>query len=661
MAAGFALVALRLLDLQVLRRPFLVAKAERQQLRKVEVLAKRGTISDRHGQILAQSQETESVFLSPKLIQAKERDRLTASLSTHLGLARQGLRRKIDVGRPFWVKRGARMEDTAKIKEGGFGCLSFFPESRRVYPLGRLASHVLGFANIDGVGLDGVEKSYNSVLSGRKGVKEVAQDARGRRLPNEFDWITRPHEGVNVVLTIDAQFQHIAERELEKAWRKHKAKGAAMIVMDPRTGEILALASYPNFDPNRPADTPSDARRNRAISDANEPGSTFKAVTAALVLEQGLVTPDTLIDCNQGRKEYYGRIVRDHGDDHLGIVPFRTVLAQSSNVGTIEVAMRLGAEKLHRGMTRFGFGRLTGVDLPGEVVGTFRSLDKWTPSSMASVPYGQEISCTLMRMATVYASIANGGKSVTPHVVKEMKGSSFGGSRPDLPEPGGRVMSSSVRDTLTGMLENVVDEGTGAAIALPGYRIAGKTGTAQKFDMASHRYSMQRSVSSFVGFAPAEHPDLVAAVMLDEPQGMTLGGWTAGPVFRASLSAMLPAHGVLPQESVRSAQQAEAQTAVKGADNWTMMYRRGDGAAKIDWVYTPDLRGLAEGAARKRLQILGLKSRVLGAGGIVSSQFPEKGVNSRQGSTVTLVLSPAPKKIAVAKTTLVARANKRKR
>lgn len=638
MALLAGLVALRLMDLQVIRRPFLLARAESQQLRKIEVAAKRGNITDRHGELLATSMATESVFCSVKLVKPWDRARVAHIFATTLGVNEAEMRRKLASGRPFWVKRSCKPEATARLREAKLACLSYNAENKRVYPQGDLAAHVLGFTDVDGRGLEGVERSYQAALGGEPGQKEVLKDARGLMLPNQQSWIKRPKEGAALQLTIDAQLQHIAEREVNKAWHKFKAKGAAIVLMDPQSGEILALASVPSFDPAEPGRASGEARRNRALADAFEPGSTFKAVTAAIALERGVVTPSTPVDCKGGRLEIFGRTVRDHGDDHMGVVPFREVLAQSSNVGTVQVAMKFGPKAMYDGMTRFGYGQSTQVDLPGEQVGMLRPFDKWTPGSMAAIPFGQEHSCNLLRVAVTYAALANGGNLVTPHVVKAVISPSGSSREPERLASTRKVLTEGVRKQLVDILKGVVDEGTGVSIALPGYQIAGKTGTAQKFDVKTGRYSQHQNVSTFVGFVPADQPAFVAAVMLDEPQGMTLGGWTAGPVFRAVVSSALSAYGIAPDEKVQAAQEVQANRPGQDATkSWVNMYKRGAKAAEVKQVSVPKLLAMNETTARLTLGKAGLKARVMGQGK-VTAQFPSAGSDVLQGSTVSLTL-----------------------
>jgi cell division protein FtsI (penicillin-binding protein 3) len=645
MAVFFGLVVLRLLDLQVLRRPGLVAKAERQQFVKVEVPGQRGSITDRHGQVLVESVGTESVFVSTGLIKPKQRAKVARALAQTLGVNEMAMRRKLDSGRPFFAAHNAKLEATAALRKHRIGALSYQLETKRVHPQGSLAAHVLGFAGRDDRGLEGVERSYDKALAGRSGVKELLRDAAGRRIANQEEWIKRPKRGHDLRLTLDAQLQHIAERELEKAYHKFSAKGAALVLMDPHSGEILALASQPSYDPAAPARAPMDARRNRAVSDAFEPGSTFKAVTAALALKHRVVTPDSIVDCHDGKKEYFRRIVRDHGDEKLGRVPFSTVMAHSSNIGTVEVALKFGPRRLYDGMRAFGFGRPTGVDLPGEVAGLLRPLERWTPGSMAAIPFGQEFSSNLLQTVVAYAAVANGGYLVRPHVVKELRSPGGSVTAVGKRQPRTRVISEGVRRQLVPMLQHVVDEGTGVAIALPGYSIAGKTGTAQKFDLERGRYSQTDNVSTFVGFVPADKPAFVAAVMLDEPRGITLGGWNAGPVFRAVASAALTAYNVPPNEDVLDAQLASARRAKEAdgaAKSWSTQYRRGAKAAAVRQVKVPDLHDLSLAQARQALAEAGLRLRATGKGR-VTAQYPEAGEGVLENSTVSVSLEAAAK------------------
>jgi len=323
------------------------------------------------------------------------------------------------------------------------------------------------------------------------------------------------------------------------------------------------------------------------------------------------------------------------------------VIAQSSNVGTVEVAAKLGPKKLYDGIRRFGFGRATGVDLPGEAVGMLRNPDDWTAASMASLPYGQELSCNVLHVARLYAAIANGGNLVTPHVVREIESGSGGRRAAEQNPSGEKVLGPKVIAQLVEIFEGVVQNGTGSTTALPGFRVAGKTGTAQKYNTTLKRYTQDDNVSSFVGFVPAEKPVFVCAVVLDEPRGMTLGGWTAGPVFRASMSAMLAARGLTPDEKLIAAAQTQAPTK---STRWTFVLKRGQTAAPVEWVKVPQLVGKGLGEARTLLSQAGLNVLCSGGGKTVKDQFPRRGEKVRQFSTVKLLLED-PKVASAARQT----------
>jgi cell division protein FtsI (penicillin-binding protein 3) len=430
-----------------------------------------------------------------------------------------------------------------------------------------------------------------------------------------------------VILTLDSQLQYIAERELDKAYRKYRPRRASLVLLDPFTGEILALANRPAFNCNRAALATEFERRNTANTDTFEPGSTFKVVTAALALENGVVTPQTLVDCKYGKARILGRVVRDH-EGTLGVVPFEDVIAQSSNIGAVTVALKVGKQKFYEGARRFGFGERTGVDLPGEAPGLLRPPEQWSHVSMAALPYGQELSCNLLHVACLYAPFANGGRTVVPHVVKEVRPCSGWSHTPRLSRRGGdRVVGSRVRRQIKEMLEAAVERGTGTPAQLPGFQVAGKTGTSEKYDPRRKAYAFDKNCSSFVGFVPADNPRFLMAVLLDEPHGLTLGGWVAGPVFREVASAALAAWKVAPDRQPDRPAQAKKENPKSGA------------ALPGAMVQVPDLKGLDPGQAKKRLKNLGLKPRPKGGQGNVVSQFPEAGRSVRQATFVSYLLA----------------------
>jgi cell division protein FtsI (penicillin-binding protein 3) len=408
-----------------------------------------------------------------------------------------------------------------------------------MYPHKTLLSHVLGFAGTDHIGLEGVERFYDRELRGEKGRLIYERDGAGKRLfPKGLEYVA-PSRGRDLILTVDEVIQYISERELDAALAETGAESGTVVVMDPWDGGVLALAIRPMFNPNEPNFSRPESWRNRAITDTFEPGSTFKIVTAAAALDAGVVRPDEIIDCEQGRWAIPGGALHDH--DPLGRVPFSDVIAKSSNIGTAKIAQRLGPERLRRAITTFGFGRKTGIDLGGEVAGRVPPLERWSKRSAVTIAIGQEIAVTTVQLAAAYAAVANGGLLVTPHVVAHVRGSDDRAMERAAPAaPAVRVMSAATAKRLARLLEGVVGgNGTGGLAAVDGVRIAGKTGTAQQIDPETGRYSPDRETASFIGFAPSNHPAMVIAVVLDNPKGRGWGGQTAAPVFARVAEATL--------------------------------------------------------------------------------------------------------------------------
>jgi cell division protein FtsI (penicillin-binding protein 3) len=409
--------------------------------------------------------------------------------------------------------------------------IGFVTESQRVYPKQGLAGQVIGFVGTDDTGLEGIEYAYDSALAGHRVRVKLDHDARGRPVSLRPDTFPELPRGYDVVLTIDERIQFFAERELRAQVAKLGARGGIVVAMDPRTGEILALASGSAFNPNNFRGYPPDAWRERAVTDSFEPGSTLKAVLAAAILEERLVRPDDMFFGEHGSIQVAGVNIRDH--EKFGWLTFREVLEKSSNVGAIKLGQRLGRERMHAYLQRFGFGEKTGIDLPGEAPGLLRPPQQWSEVSLASLSIGQEMAATPIQLVTAISAIANGGMLVRPRVVKHMlKGAEIVPAGP--PTQGRRILSESAARQVTTMLQGAVAWGTGKGAAVDGYPVAGKTGTAQKYDASLGRYSSDKVVASFVGYLPADQPKVAIFVSLDEPRGE--GGWggvAAAPVFSA--------------------------------------------------------------------------------------------------------------------------------
>ena len=419
-----------------------------------------------------------------------------------------------------YIQRKADPIQAAALQKLGLAGVGFYPEERRTYPQGTVAAHVVGYAGTDNKGLEGLERSLDRRLTGRPGYEIVTRDAEGRPVDVVGSRAERP--GQNVVLTLDHQLQANAEQRLAEAMRQWDAKGATAIVMDTKSGAILAMASAPTFDANRFSTAPENARRNRAVTDVYEPGSTFKIVTIAAALEDQIVSPlsrFTLAPTIQ----VADRVIHEAHVRGTETMTVRQILAESSNVGTITIAERLGGGELSSWIDRFGFGKTTGIDYPGESAGMVLPYDKWSGSTIGTVPIGQGIAVTPLQMVSAYAAIGGGGVLPRPYLVQKI------GGRKVKHEPGRRVVSEGTAERMMSMFRSVVVEGTGTQAAIPGYTVAGKTGTAQKAE--NGRY-VSKYVASFVGLVPARKPRLAILVMVDEPHGNIYGGVVAAPIFR---------------------------------------------------------------------------------------------------------------------------------
>jgi cell division protein FtsI (penicillin-binding protein 3) len=528
---AFLAITGRLVVLQVVDATSLDQAAARQRLRTIELPADRGRVMDRNGNNLALSVDARAVYAQPRLVRDREATarRLAPLLPRPLG----ELRRRLASPLP-WVYLArrvpaARGEAVARLRLPGIGVLG---DTVRSYPSGSLAAQVLGFVDVDGKGRAGVELQYDGLLHGRSGQLLLEQDPKGRPIPSGHRSLTPPAPGTDIVLTIDQSLQYEAERALGQAVRDNHAKGGSVVVLAPSTGEVLAMANLPTFDPNRYPRSSSQARRNRAVEDVFEPGSTNKTITAAAALEAGVVTPGTQLRVPSALTLCPG--VKTFHDSHQHaeeVLSFADVLAQSSNVGTIKVASRLGARRLAKAELDFGYGRRTGVDLPGESPGLVTPAPAWRCTDLGVNAIGQGVAVTVLQAAQVYAAVANGGVQVPPSL---LRGTVDGSGRfhPAQRRPARRVVSAQTSRTLTAILQGVVTgHGTGTEAALGDWSVAGKTGTARKPNPHGRGYLPGAYTASFIGFAPAERPAVVVAVVLDQPTPI-FGGIVAAPVFR---------------------------------------------------------------------------------------------------------------------------------
>ena len=529
---AFLAISSRLVVLQVLDAPSLDEAAAKQRLRTIELPAVRGRIFDRNGDDLALSAQARTVYAQPRLV--VDRAGTARKLAPLLGVPAKTISARLAAKTPWtYLARkipAQRGDAVTRLGLPGIGVLS---DTMRRYPSGALASQVLGFVGDDGSGLAGVEQRYDQLLRGHAGQMLLEQDPGGRAIPQGQRSVEPGRPGNDLVLTIDQELQYVAERELARAVKQYQARAGSVVVMAPGSGEILAIANMPTFDPNRFGTSSDQARKNRAVTDVYEPGSTNKVITAAAALDAGVVKPASRItvppELQLCRGVHAFHDSHAHGTEELA---FSDVVARSSNIGTITVAKKLGARRLARAELNFGYGRRTGIDLPGESAGILTPANDWTCADLGTNAIGQGVAVTVVQMARVYAAVANGGLLVQPTL---LRGTVDARGRYKAAERGAvkRVVSAATSRTLTGILEGVVREGgTGTKAALRDWSVAGKTGTAQVPNPAGRGYLPGAYVASFIGFAPAQHPQAVVAVVLDRPAKGAYGGVVAAPVFR---------------------------------------------------------------------------------------------------------------------------------
>jgi cell division protein FtsI/penicillin-binding protein 2 len=548
----------RLVQLQFSQHEDLANRARQQQQTPVETSPQRGELLDRQERQLARSIQTVSLFLDPDGLDVATLDRNAKELAQALGLKYPALAKQFrdahaNKKRFVWVVRRLDAELARTVIDRELPGVHARLESKRYYPNGSLAAHVLGYVGLDGKGLGGVEQFYNAKISGEPGHLLLEQDANGN--PYEGYEIASK-AGQTVVLTIDQSIQYHAEQVLLAAVQRSRAKSGTVIVLDPRSGEILALANAPTFDPNRVADTKAETRSNWALQNIYEPGSTFKVVAFAAALERKLARVEDRIDCQMGAITVAGRVVRDHSA--FGTLTIAEALAKSSNVAAIKLGIRVGDPTMYDYIKRFGFGSRTGIELPGETAGLLRKVERWQPSSIGSIAIGQEIGVTPVQMVAAFGALANDGVRVAPHLIREVRNSEGAVVYRAQPEQR-RVINTETAIAIRGMLEGVTLRGTAKQAQLDGYSAAGKTGTAQKIDPKTRAYSATRHVASFVGFAPVSNPQAVIIVVIDEPAGAYHGGDVAAPIFREVAEQILPILGVMPDIETKSTPELIAQ------------------------------------------------------------------------------------------------------
>lgn len=534
----------RTFELQYFQREKLAKIAEAEGHTTIKLDPVRGEVYDRNGEKLAVSLETDSVFADPSKL---ESPKVAAErLSKVLGLDKLTLAQRLNEPTSFvWIKRQITPDEVAKVEALGLNGVGFVKESKRFYPNKYLASHALGFVGLDGRGLEGIELGYDEYLRGRPTLWRVQRDALGRTYLDRE--INAPEEikGASVTLTLDRRIQYITEKALVQAVEKFKAKGGMALVIQPQTGEILASAVVPDFNPNLYSTYPPAQRRNRIITDTFDPGSTFKVFIVAGALEDGLVKPQDNFFCENGKYQIDRHVI--HDTHPYGVLPVNKIIKYSSNIGALKIGEKLGATRVHEHLTRFFFGNRTGINFPGESIGLLRPSKNWTRLDAANVAFGQGVSITALQLTMAMAALANDGLFMKPMIVSRITDARGQIVKSFEPEIGRQVVSLQTARMMQDMLRQVVTEGgTGTRAESKGYPAAGKTGTAQKVDRATGTFSDRKYFSSFVGFVPYQAPKLAIFVGLDEPFPESYGGTVAAPTFREIAQQVLPLLNVSP-------------------------------------------------------------------------------------------------------------------
>lgn len=539
----FFLVIYQIVQLTWLHQSSLLKLARRQHNITIEIPPLRGLITDRNGAEFVTNLKIPSIYAVPRALKDEERMDLSREVAKILGLDRKWVEERLSRNKAFiWLKRRVTFEESEKIKKLKSPELGILEEYKRFYPQGPMLAQVLGFSTVDNQGVEGIERSMDGDLCGKPGQRVTQRDALGREI-KAFEIKSLPViDGNRVVLTIDQHLQYLTEKSLEQAFKQWKAKGAWAIVMDPKTGEILAMANQPEFDPNHYAQVGADAKRNRAITDMYEPGSVFKIVAASGALNEGVVTPETVFNCENGKWNYGFKVL--HDVHPYGMLPMAEVIVKSSNIGTVKIALKTGSEKFQSYVTGFGFGASTGVDLAGEAPGYTRPPSQWSKTSPYNIPIGQEVMVTALQMVTAMSVIANGGNLVRPYIVSKVQDPAGVTLKEKKPLIKHRVIKPEVAATMRDILTQVVERGTGTKAKIPDVQVGGKTGTAQKILPGGKGYSHSAFMSSFVGFAPATDPRYAMVIVLDEARPLYYGGTVAAPVFKEVMEAALLTRGL---------------------------------------------------------------------------------------------------------------------
>lgn len=630
----FLTVVGRAFYLQILQHEKLVKKADRQHQHKVDLTPARGSILDRNGTTLAESIHMDSCYAEPRRI--KDVDGTAGVLAPILGIPKHELVATLSVNKSFiWIGRWLAPEIAIRVRNMKLPGIGLAPESKRFYPNKEIAAHVVGFTGHDPNGLEGIELKYDGTIMGNTGYMITERDALGRNLGIMDTVIKNSSPGKSVMLTLDKTIQFIAEKELAKAVRESSAKSGMALVMEADTGKILAMANYPTFNPNAYSRYPVAQLRNRTVADSFEPGSTFKVFTIAAALDAGSIKAGDVYNCENGNYRIADRTI--HDDHPYSRLSVSDIIKYSSNIGSAKIGFKMGEEKLSSYLRNFGFGSRTGIDLPGESPGNLKR--NWYKIDMATITFGQGVSLSTVQLVSAISAIANGGNLMKPYLVEKIiddRGTVVQKFEPQIVR---RVISPEAAAKVTKMMEAVTsDGGTGTKAALDGYRVAGKTGTAQKVDPVTRTYSPSKRIGSFVGFVPADRPKLTIAVIIDEPQGVKFGGVIAAPAFREiaqSSLAYLKIQPNLPFIAMTRADDTKTSTAL-AAESLSYTDARNE---DIEGEVMPNFKGMS---MRQVLQVMEKRSiniKLLGSGR-AAEQSPPPGQKIQGTGEVWIKFTP---------------------
>lgn len=629
----FSFIVVRAFQLQVLGQEEWRKRADRQHQKTVPLTPKRGTIYDQGGEELALSIEVESIYLEPTKI--TEPEKAVAVLSKTLSLPKSRVRDKVLSKKNFlWVKRQVYQAEADEVRAAKLAGVGSTKEHQRFYPNSELGAHVLGFTGIDPKGLEGLELKYDGEVLGDGGYLVVERDALGRGLGSGNLVVEGNKRGANLYLTLDKHVQYIAEKELAAGVAKAGAKGGSAVVMDPRTGRILAMANSPLYNPNAINNYRPSHWRNRAVCDTYEPGSTLKVFLMAAALNEKLVTPNQIIDCEKGSYRVGGRTIHDHHP--YGRITASEVIKVSSNIGSAKIGKALERDRLYRYLTDFGFGSPTGIDLPGEASGLLRPPNAWFEVDLAAIAFGQGMTTTPIQLARATAAIANDGKLIDMPIVERIINDRGDVIEERKPEVVRQVVSAEVARQVREMMALVVGQGgTGTLAAVPGFKVAGKTGTAQKVDPVTGGYSVDKRVASFIGMVPAEAPQLVVVVEIDEPSKQVYGGLVAAPVFSEIATQSLRQLKISPTEAspamplpLPPAEEALAQPVQ------AMLETPAEGEPQM-----PNFAGMSYRQVLQTMADKGLNIKLRGSGRVIE-QFPPPGGAIRYSKEIWVRLAP---------------------